>query len=246
MVRVSIEEKTFSFDRLAPIATVIREIGADSFVAAVGTLVCLWHRSQAKGATHATASDIARWTLVKKEAAQQLIDAMIAAGFLDIDGEAYRIRGNADQIAAIQKHSEKSKRRQVCQSRPVDGTQLVPSMIFDLWNSTRSKDFPKARAMTPGREIKIRARIKMFPRIDDWNAAIERLNKWDFAAGQNDSGWRADLDYLLSGKGIKFFEGDVAQKPTKNHRPWEVSTYKHDEPFAFNEWKDPNEEKQHG
>lgn len=67
-----------------------------------------------------------------------------------------------------------------------------------LWNDIASPDFGKVKAMNDERRQKLRELRKVLPNLDDWRAAIFRLNSWPFAHGENATGWIAGFDYLLS------------------------------------------------
>jgi hypothetical protein len=70
--------------------------------------------------------------------------------------------------------------------------------VVSLWNTTASKDFGRIVAVGKKRIEKVRAARRVLPNLEDWKVALERLNAWPFAHGQNDTGWKAGFDYLLS------------------------------------------------
>lgn len=70
--------------------------------------------------------------------------------------------------------------------------------VVGIWNETADVDFGRVRQINPERRKKIRAARKVLPDLDDWRRAVKQLNSWPFAHGQNDNGWRANFDYLVS------------------------------------------------
>ena len=82
-------------------------------------------------------------------------------------------------------------------------------LIIDLYNQVAQRhDLPIAQKLTNARKSKIRARLKDCGGMDGWKSALEKLERSDFCLGKNNSGWRADLDFILQESSFtKLMEG---------------------------------------
>lgn len=84
---------------------------------------------------------------------------------------------------------------------------------FELWNDTaRRCGLPVAKELTPDRGRKIRSRLngRGLPLWRDALAAVERS---PHCRGENDRGWRADLDFVCQPKSFnRLIEGAYAPK----------------------------------
>jgi uncharacterized protein YdaU (DUF1376 family) len=64
------------------------------------------------------------------------------------------------------------------------------------------------RKLTDSRRRQLKARLREWPSIDDWQRAFSALERSAFLKGDNDRGWRADFDFLLQPKSLtKLIEG---------------------------------------
>jgi hypothetical protein len=63
------------------------------------------------------------------------------------------------------------------------------------WNTKDS--LPKIEQFTGGRQSRLKTRMKEPTFRDNWQAVIDKLSRSDFHTGQNERGWRADVDWLL-------------------------------------------------
>ena len=98
--------------------------------------------------------------------------------------------------------------------------QLSPKTILAIWNQVEG--ITKARAMTKDRERSAKARIRESFFRDHWKEAIERIKASSFCRGQNDRGWKADIDWFLRpGTATKLIEGkyDNRHSPGKPTQP---------------------------
>jgi hypothetical protein len=67
--------------------------------------------------------------------------------------------------------------------------------------------FPRVEKMTASRRRQLRARIRDSS-VDEWQRAMDALERSAFCRGENDRGWRADFDFLLQPKSFtKLLEG---------------------------------------
>jgi hypothetical protein len=67
---------------------------------------------------------------------------------------------------------------------------------------------PQPREVTTGRASKIRARLKEHD-MDFWREVFTKANKSPFLCGDNDRGWKANLDWFISNdeNAVKVLEG---------------------------------------
>mgnify|MGYP000920879898 CR=1 FL=1 len=89
-----------------------------------------------------------------------------------------------------------------------DKPDRVPySEIMDLYNQ-HCQQLPQAIKLTDSRRRAIRARWRTCSDLAAWAEYFQRAAASDFLRGQNDRGWRADFDWLLSeANGVKVMEG---------------------------------------
>lgn len=86
---------------------------------------------------------------------------------------------------------------------------LSPEHVLETWNEVAERSgFPKAR-LTPARRKQCQARIRGSPdAVKDFTAAFSALERSAFLRGENDRGWRADIDFFLQPKSFnKLIEG---------------------------------------
>lgn len=88
-----------------------------------------------------------------------------------------------------------------------------PSSLFNLWNEVI--DNPKATVMNKTRDSKCRLRLRERP-LDAWREIFRTIATTPFLCGDNDRGWRADFDWIISNdtNALKVMEGkyEKAQK----------------------------------
>lgn len=85
---------------------------------------------------------------------------------------------------------------------------LTVDEVVEAWNLTAErKGLRKAVKLTPQRRKQIQARIKQNT-ISEWQEALAAIERSRFCCGENDRGWRADLDFLLQPKSFtRLIEG---------------------------------------
>jgi hypothetical protein len=81
--------------------------------------------------------------------------------------------------------------------------------VIDAWQERMVPlGFPAIRKVTGQRDRQLRARLREYPLLDDWQRAFSALERSAFLRGENDRGWRADFDFLLQPKSFtKLIEG---------------------------------------
>lgn len=93
----------------------------------------------------------------------------------------------------------------------VDGASTVtlrPQDVVDAWNELADrKGLRKAVKLTEQRKRQIHARIRQNS-LEEWQEALAAVERSRFCCGENDRGWRADLDFLLQPKSFtRLIEG---------------------------------------
>lgn len=74
--------------------------------------------------------------------------------------------------------------------------------VLDAWNAMATRaGLPKVRLMTKARQMNLRGRIREVG-IAGMLEAIARVEASAFCCGDNDRGWKADLDFILQPKSL--------------------------------------------
>ncbi len=91
--------------------------------------------------------------------------------------------------------------------------RLTPSEILEGWNELAQQcGLPKAGKLTGGRLRQAQARLREYPEIESWKRAFRHIHDTPFLRGENERGWRADLDFLLQAKSFtKLTEGSYGK-----------------------------------
>lgn len=77
-------------------------------------------------------------------------------------------------------------------------------LAFDAYNELAERvDLPRAMTLGTDRRTGIRARLMECGGLDGWRAALEKLGASPHCRGENDRGWRADLDFLIQPKSFR-------------------------------------------
>jgi hypothetical protein len=92
-----------------------------------------------------------------------------------------------------------------------------------IWRDVCGEVLPVPRALDKGRVAALRARyLDTFSRsLDQWREFCQRVRGSPFLTGDNDRGWKADLDFMLKPKNAnKLLEGGYDdRKPTSARQP---------------------------
>lgn len=83
-----------------------------------------------------------------------------------------------------------------------------PNRFLELYASC-APNLPQPREVTNGRSKKILQRLKSHPTPEYWQEVFTKANQTPFLRGENDRGWRADLDWFVANdeNSVKVFEG---------------------------------------
>jgi hypothetical protein len=92
-------------------------------------------------------------------------------------------------------------RKEPSEVKSASADRLTPSDILEGWNDLAEKcGLPKAGKLTGGRLRQAQARLREYPDLDSWQRAMRHIHDTPFLRGENDRGWRADIDFLLQAK----------------------------------------------
>jgi hypothetical protein len=85
---------------------------------------------------------------------------------------------------------------------------LSKKEVLEAWNERMVPlGFPRIAKMTAQRDRQLAARLKDST-LEEWQRAMDALERSAFCRGENDRGWRADFDFLLQPKSFtKLLEG---------------------------------------
>jgi hypothetical protein len=128
------------------------------------------------------------------------------AGITEPDNQSDKSRARA-----YQKPESRSQIPEASSLRSDDGPTLSSevSQAIEEWNTLAEElDLPRAQRLTASRKSKLRARLKDVGGIGGWRAAMEKVREAAFLRGENDRGWKANLDFLLQESSLtKLMEG---------------------------------------
>lgn len=87
-------------------------------------------------------------------------------------------------------------------------------MALSIYNEVARKKFlPIPNKLTDGRRSKLKARLKDAGGLEGWRQAMQNLEASAFLCGQNDKGWKADIDFILQEKSFtRLVEGFYAER----------------------------------
>jgi len=89
------------------------------------------------------------------------------------------------------------------------------SEAVDLYNITAENiGLSKIAKLTDSRKTKLNARLNDCGGIEGWKTALDKLSQSEFLRGNNDRGWKASFDFILTeSKFTKLMEDGYYQKP---------------------------------
>lgn len=96
------------------------------------------------------------------------------------------------------------------------GTGPQPQDLMDLWNTMRDERLPACVKLNDGRRRQCAARLREFPRREDWEAFIKGINSNNWLLGATPSpgwpNWKANFDWFIRPTNIlRFLEGGFRQ-----------------------------------
>lgn len=95
----------------------------------------------------------------------------------------------------------------------------TPEALMQLWNEMRNPALPECRRLTDRRRKAARARLREFPLFQDWTRFIAYVNESEFMLGNNNSGWKANFDWLVKPETmLKFIEKRFPSGPPSREK----------------------------
>lgn len=141
---------------------------------------------------------------------QSLIEAIKRKEVKDVDGVVSYV---ATTVATTKETETDTDTDISPKGDCASGDALTPDEVVGDWNELAAKyDLPRVRKLTDSRRRRLKARLRQYPEIEDWQRAFSEIanNKW--MHGDNPKGWRADFDFLLQDKSFtKLTEGAYGQ-----------------------------------
>lgn len=95
---------------------------------------------------------------------------------------------------SLNHHRITSKRG--CTTPSSNPDQISPAGFLELYASC-APSLPQPRQVTNGRMRKVGQRLKTHPSRDFWRDVFSKANQTPFLKGENDRGWKADLDWFV-------------------------------------------------
>jgi len=99
----------------------------------------------------------------------------------------------------------------------------MPEAMLAVWNRYASaQGLVAARALTPKRRTALLARLRdtFGGDLAGWEGYCERLARSGFCCGENDRGWRADLDFAIRpDSAVRALEGRYDNRQTRQPVP---------------------------
>lgn len=113
---------------------------------------------------------------------------------------------------------ERTLTRRLSKDNPIGASEVRDA--FEAYNQIAGPaGWPKAIALSKPRASKLKARLADAGGLDGWRAALQRAAGNPFMAGDNERGWKADLDFFLRQSSFtKLIEGSYDRKPTSGAR----------------------------
>lgn len=94
---------------------------------------------------------------------------------------------------------------------------------FEAYNqSAQEAGWPEAKVLSKARRAALRNRLREVGGIDGWHDALAKARASPLCTGDNDRGWKADLDFLLQQKSFtRLMEGSYDARPNQSpqHSP---------------------------
>ena len=113
---------------------------------------------------------------------------------------------------------ERTLSRRLSKDNPISAPEAQDA--FDVYNQAADQaGWTKAISLSKPRAAKLKARLADAGGLDGWCDALQKAAGNTFMAGDNERGWRADLDFFLQQKSFtKLIEGSYDRQPTSNSR----------------------------
>ena len=119
------------------------------------------------------------------------------------------------------KESKVKESKEELLSTDVDHPKIHPKAIYDIYLE-HNKVLPQLKAYTKDRERKCQARARNPNFLVQFKAAVEKAQMTPFLRGENNTGWQASFDWLVTNDTnvLKVIEGKydgTSKKPKRNN-----------------------------
>lgn len=154
-------------------------------------------------------------TLIELNWLKEIGDKLELPNFCNHNGQTAKQRCQAQSRQAKFRNNANGVTKTPLEKRREEKKRINYQHILDLWNNTNE---PKAQRMTDKRRAAIRNLLAEFTE-EQLKEVFSQVQKIPFLRGENDRGWRADIDYILRpDKFLKILEGGWntnKEQPTK-------------------------------
>jgi hypothetical protein len=134
--------------------------------------------------------------------------------------------GGTDVSTERQLIEKKNKKEKIPPVSPDGETSPVPRRnggaqvraAMEVWNEVAGDVLPKVQKLTAQRERLLRQRLAddCHGDLAEWRSYCERIRASPFCCGDNERGWRADLDFAVNaGNWAKVVEGKYDPRPSR-------------------------------
>jgi hypothetical protein len=94
-----------------------------------------------------------------------------------------------------------------------------PDHLGNLWNETADPVFPRViLPLSEKRRSKLRPAIRGQPDLEWWRALFVKARDIPFLKGENDRGWRADLEFVVKRR-MEILEGKYDSVKSEGRKP---------------------------
>jgi DNA-binding transcriptional regulator YhcF (GntR family) len=120
------------------------------------------------------------------------------------------VQRSTEQRSSEQRSTQQQPKSHSATAEPIIEPSSIPSsgraskpkgeeqLAFDAFNDIAAETgIPKAQVLTPERKSKLRQRLNECGGLTGWLDAMSKIRGSPFLCGDNDRGWKANLDFLL-------------------------------------------------
>lgn len=180
---------------------------------------------------NATLDDIVFYTGSTLEVVTFCMDCLIETKWVIAEQEVQELDHNGPSASKVGPHAppnltklnltiteDKRKEEKIKEEKrkePASELALAPSqdetpeVVLEQWNLTAGQlGLPKALSLTANRRRSVRQRLKDSWWAQHWREGLAKIKTSGFLLGENDRGWKADLDFFLRPDSLqKILEG---------------------------------------
>lgn len=125
---------------------------------------------------------------------------------------------NKDSNKDAPKDTSKDKLEEGKEGKEVKEVEAPEKSALKIWNEICGDVLAKPRSLTTTRKSKILARVKDLGGLEGWRNYCGRIRGSPFCCGNNDRGWKADIDFALSEEKMnRVLEGKYDETTGRNN-----------------------------